>query len=485
MQTPADPSRRRFVASLGAAALVGGHALAQDKDARPNLLFAFADDWSWPQSHGVKDPVLKMPTFDRLVREGVLFRNAYVSAPSCTPSRGAILTGQYHWRLEEGGNLWSILPAKFRVYPDLLEAAGYHVGFCRKGWGPGNERGGGRTRNAAGNRTKSFADFLAKRPAGRPFCFWFGSHDPHRGYKLGSGVQSGMKPEEVKLPACLPDAPAVRSDLCDYYWEVQRFDRETGEMLDLLEGKGELDNTLVVMSGDNGLPFPRCKSNLYDTGAHAPLAVRWPAKAKGGRIVDDFVSLCDLAPTFLEAAGLEALPGMTAHSFLNELTSGKSGQVDPTRDHVLIGKERHTPAQQDTTEGYPCRAIRTRDFLYIRNFKPQLWPAGSPEAYRDIDGSPTKTFMMRNRTDPKVEPLFDLAFGKRPAEELFDLRKDPGQLRNVAADPAYAAAKRKLADQLMAELKATEDPRVLGKGGLFDTYPYLGRGGRRKPKKGR
>lgn len=476
--------RRDFIRTVGAGAALAavGPALAQEKPMRPNILFAFADDWSWPQSHLVADPVLEMPTFDRLRREGVTFRNAYVSAPSCTPSRGAILTGQYHWRLEQGGNLWSILPAKFEVYPDRLEAAGYHVGFCRKGWGPGNEKGGGRTRNPAGNRYKSLADFLAKRPKGKPFCFWFGSFDPHRGYKLRSGVQSGMDPTRVKLPACLPDDPIVRSDLCDYYWECQRFDRETGEMLELLAKRGELDNTLVVMSGDNGLPFPRCKSNLYDTGTHAPLAAMWRARAKGGRIVDDFVSLADLAPTFLEAAGLDPLPAMTARSFLDVLLSGKSGQADPQRDHILTGKERHTCAQQATTEGYPCRAIRTHEFLYIRNFKPDLWPAGTPDAFRDIDGSPTKTFLMQHRDEPKVKPLFDLACGKRPAEELFDLRKDPGQLHNVADDPAYADTRKKLAAQLTAELKATADPRILGKGDLFDSYPYLGGGRRRKPK---
>ena len=478
-----SPSRRDFLCSAGAAALaVSSASLAQEKPARPNILFAFADDWSWPQSHGVKDAVLKTPTFDRLAREGVVFRQAYVSAPSCTPSRGAIVTGQYHWRLEEGGNLWSVLPAKFPVYPKALETAGYHVGFCRKGWGPGNERGGGRTRTPAGDRYRDLKQFLTKRPKGAPFCFWFGSFDPHRGYKPGSGVQSGMDPAKVTLPACLPDAPAVRSDLCDYYWEVQRFDHETGQMLKLLEDAGELDNTLMVMSGDNGLPFPRCKSNLYDTGARVPLAAMWKAKAKGGRVVDDFVSLADLAPTFLEAAGVKPWAAMTARSFLDVLLSGKSGRVDPKRDHVLTGKERHTCGQQGTTEGTPCRAIRTHDFLYIRNFKPHLWPAGTPQDYRDIDGGPTKTYMMQHRDEAKVKPLFKLAFGKRPAEELFDVRQDPDQLRNVANAPAYARAKKKLAEQLMAELKATADPRVVGGGDKFDAYPYLGGGGRRKPK---
>src|SRR4030042_2303569 len=136
---------------------------------RPNILFCLADDWSWPHAGIAGDKVVKTPTFDRVAREGVLFKNAFVSAPSCTPSRGAILTGQWHWRLEEGGNLWSTLPAKFDVYPDLLEKAGYHVGCTRKGWGPGQHQPGGRTRNPAGPRFKDFAEFLQARPEGAPY----------------------------------------------------------------------------------------------------------------------------------------------------------------------------------------------------------------------------------------------------------------------------------------------------------------------------
>jgi arylsulfatase A-like enzyme len=217
---------------------------------RPNILFCLADDWSWPHASIAGDKVVKTPTFDRVAREGVLFENAFVSAPSCTPSRGAILTGQWHWRLEEGGNLWSTLPAKFDVYPDLLESAGYHVGYTRKGWGPGRNEPGGRTRNPAGPRYKNFQGFMKARPQGKPFCFWFGSTDPHRVYKWQSGVKSGMKLEDVEVPACFPDSEEVRTDICDYYWEVQRFDTEVGELLNLLEEKGELDNTLVAISGD-------------------------------------------------------------------------------------------------------------------------------------------------------------------------------------------------------------------------------------------
>jgi uncharacterized sulfatase len=185
---------------------------------------------------------------------------------------------------------------------------------------------------------------------------------------------------------------------------------------------------------------------------------------------------------------------MTAKSFLNVLISTKSGRVDSKRDHVLTGKERHVPCQENGMAGYPMRAIRTHDFLYIRNFKPDRWPAGAPKGYAqsvdivisrprgtfygyvDIDAAPVKSYMLKYRNDLKVKKLFELAFGKRPAEELYDLRKDPDQLNNVAGKPEYAKAKRRLSVALMAELKATKDPRVLGKGDAFDEYPYYGGG---------
>jgi uncharacterized sulfatase len=459
---------------------------------RPNILFCLADDWSWPHASIAGDKVVKTPTFDRVARQGVMFENAFISAPSCTPSRGAMLTGQWHWRLEEGGNLHGTLPAKFPVYPDLLEEAGYHVGYTRKGWGPGRDEPGGRKRNPAGPRFRNFREFLNARPEGKPFCFWFGSQDPHRSYKWQSGVKSGMRLEDFDVPACFPDSEEIRTDICDYYWEVQRFDTEVGELLKMLEDIDELDSTLIVISGDNGLPFPRCKSNLYDTGTHVPLAVCWPAATKGGRVVEDFISLSDLAPTFLEAAGLKPTADMTARSFLDILRSGKSGRVDRKRDHVLTGKERHVVCQETGTGGYPMRALRTHDFLYIRNFKPERWPAGAPEGYAkpididiarprgthfgyaDIDASPTKSYMLKHREDPEVKRLFDLAFAKRPAEELYDLQKDPDQLNNVAAKPEYAKVKKKLAAALIDELKATKDPRVLGNGDIFDNYPYYG-----------
>lgn len=455
---------------------------AAENGRRPNILLAIADDWGYPHAACYGDPVVKTPTFDRLAREGMLFKRAFVSSPSCTPSRGALLSGQHFWRLREGANLWVTLPADIPVYPDLLEAAGYFVGYTRKGWGPG--RLGERKRNPAGSQFKDFAAFLHQRPKDQPFCFWFGSIDPHRPYEPGSGAADGIDPAKIKLPAALPDAVETRADVADYYFEVRRFDREVGELLRKLESLGELENTIVVMTGDHGMPFPRGKANLYDLGTHVPLAIRWGDELKEpGRTSDDFVSLTDLAPTFLAAAGVPPPKEMTGRSLLSVMTQ-KAAAAELPRDQVFFGRERHTQSQEaPETGGYPMRGVRTAGYLYIRNFAPDRWPVGTPHYQRsvlgsawlgDTDNGPSKTFLWLHRDEPAVRPFYALAFEKRPAEELYELSSDPDQLQNLADDPAHAAAKRELSSRLMRELKSTGDPRAVEGGEKFDRYPYYG-----------
>ncbi|WP_299465523.1 sulfatase [uncultured Gimesia sp.] len=458
---------------------------AAEKQQRPNILFAIADDWGWPHAGAYGDPVVKTPTFDRLAREGVLFQHAYVSSPSCTPSRGAILTGKYHWQLEAGANLHCIFPDKFETYPEVLKEHGYQVGYTGKAWGPGRTETP--ARELAGKRYKNFQEFLDHQDKSAPFCFWLGSSDPHRPYAAGSGVKSGMDLSKIKLPACFPDAPEVRSDVADYYWEVQRFDQLVGDALALLEKQGELENTIVFMTGDHGMPFPRGKSCLYDTGTRVPLAARWPAKISAGRSVTDFVSLIDLAPTFYEAAGIAIPADVTGRSLLPILSDSKSGRVTADRGEIYFGKERHVPSQEiPDMGGYPCRAIRTDDFLYIHNYRPDRWPAGTPDYqkaaipgtwYGDCDNGPTKTYMIENKDkDANHRRLYELAFGKLPAEELYDLRNDADQLTNVAAEAMYQTIKTELAKKLHQQLIATHDPRELGQGAELEKHPYLGGG---------
>jgi uncharacterized sulfatase len=477
----------RLLCCLAALLLSAGSLRAADTaaDKRPSILFAMADDWAWPHAGVYGDKVVKTPTFDRVAREGMLFTHAFCVSPSCTPSRAAVLTGQTIHRLQESGNLWSILRKEYECYPDLLEAAGYHVGLTGKGWGPGSLEGSGRMRNPAGPAYRDFASFLASVPAGKPFSFWYGSRDPHRPYVPGSGVRSGMDPRRVFVPPYLPDTPQTRSDICDYYFAVQRFDRDVGKLLELLKKAGRLENTIVIVSGDNGWPFPRGKANLYDAGTRQPLAVYWPARVKGGRASDAYISFQDFAPTILEAAGLKPRPAMTGRSFLDLLTTGKSTVV---RDQVFLERERHANVRKGDL-GYPCRAIRTREYLYIRNFHPERWPAGDHEYWKavgpfgDIDGGPTKEVLLKGRDDPKIGKLFQLACGKRPAEELYDVGKDPYQLTNVADQREYAAAKKQLRGELDRWMRATADPRAKGDDDRWDRYPYFGREPKKKPER--
>jgi uncharacterized sulfatase len=498
-------NRREFLRAVGAGAgslALGGCAGSARRagrpglGSRPNILFCISDDQSWLHAGAYGDKVVRTPSFDRIARQGVLFTHAFSAATSCTASRSAILTGQEIWRLEEGGLLMGTLQKKFNVYTDMLEAAGYHVGYVHKGWSPGSYKASGRDHNPAGSKKYSkrkidlpgsgrkktdyagnFADFLADRTQGQPFCFWYGCEEPHRSYECGSGLSAGKKREDVVVPKSLPDAPEVRSDMLDYCLEIELYDEHLGRMIRLLEDIGELDNTLIVATSDNGMPFPRAKANLYDLGVRMPLAVRWANRVKGGRVVDDFVSLTDVAPTFLEAAGLAAPQEMTGRSFMDILLSDKFGRVDVRRDKVFSGNERTTWCRPNG-EGYPSRAIRTYRWLYIRNYEPERWPAGDPDIdaepegiYGDINAGPTKDYMIEHKDNPAVAPLFELGFGKRPAEELYDVAEDQWQIHNLADDAAYSKVKAELASQLEEYQRRTKDPRIEGRR-PWDYYPY-------------
>jgi N-sulfoglucosamine sulfohydrolase len=464
----------RLTIVVVAALLVARPGAVQVPPAQPNILVIIGDDWSYPHASAYGDRVVKTPTFDRLAREGAKFTHAFVASPSCTPSRASLLTGRAVHQLAEGGNLWGFLPARFETYPDRLESAGYVVGHTRKGWGPGNFEAGGRSRNPAGPRFASFAEFYKQVPKGKPFSFWFGSQDPHRPYEKGSGARSGLSAKDVVVPGFLPDTAEVRSDILDYYSEVERLDREAGEIINTLDAAGQLDNTIVVFTADNGMPFPRAKANLHDGGTRVPLAIRFPTRVKANTSLDDFVVLTDLAPTLLEAAGLKPNAEMTGRSLM-PLLEGRRQE----RDKVFLERERHAQVRRGDLS-YPARAVRTKDFLYIRNLRPDRWPAGDPEVYvavgdfGDIDGGPSKDVLLAGKSDPAIARYFELATAKRPAEELYDLRKDPHQLDNVAAKPEYASAKRGLRTALDKWMRDTGDPRSTTDDDRWDKYPYFG-----------
>ena len=468
-------TRTLFLSGLLVSITCGGPL---NGDVLPNILIAVADDWGFPHAGAYGDAVVQTPTFDRLAKEGVLFYQAYASSPSCTPSRSAILSGQWHWRLGPAANLWSTFPDSVETYCDLLRDHGYVTGSSGKAWGPGRT-----DRYLAGQLYERFEEFFSNRPKGTPFCFWLGSSDPHRPYAKGSGKKSGMNLEAIDLPACFPSSPVIRSDMADYYYEVQRFDSLVAEALEVLSRNEQLEKTMIVVTSDHGLPFPRCKSNLYDTGIRVPLVIRYPKQKQPGRIEKSMVSLIDLAPTFLDLAGIEIPESMTGRSLLPLL---ESSEIYDPRPYVLAGKERHVPSQEGKDlGGYPSRGIRTQQYLYIRNYQPDRWPSGTPffqkaaipgAWYADCDNGPTKTYIIsfRNR-DEQHRLAYRLAFEKRPSEELYDLKQDPEQIQNVAGRIDYQAVKKQLKELMARELQESGDPRSFGHGDQFDRFPYFGR----------
>ena len=449
----------------------------------PNFLFYIADDMS-PFSESQQ-----IPAFRQIGERGVTFTRAFTNAPSCTPARGILLTGQLLWNLREGSTLFGALPADLSVFPLLLEEAGYVVGHTGKAWGPGSLEAGGWPEdvNPVGtpyqdikldpapdgmtnvDYAANFDAFMADRPAGKPFFFWYGSFEPHRRFRAGQGVEAGKSLEDAAVPVSLPDHEVIRNDILDYDIEVEFADDHFGRMIAALDEMGELENTIVIVTSDHGMPFPRAKATgLYDDATRIPLMIAGPGITGSGRSVSDFVGLMDLGPTVLELAGIEPLPPMVGVSLAPQLTSSKNGRIDASRDRIVLALERHTIARPDYL-GYPMRALRTDDYLLVHNYEPDRWPAGDPDyisihqgIFGDIDAGPAKDFIIEIANDPELERYHHMATAKRPEFELFDLNNDAGQLVNVAGEPEYQMRLDSLRQNLDAYLTEQNDPRAYG-----------------------
>ena len=509
----------------------------EDMD-RPNILFAFADDYGRYAScyRGAAGgnrlcAFVDTPHIDRIAGEGVLFANAHVPAPSCTPCRSSVLSGRYFWQTRLGAILsGAVFDKDIPTYPLELEKAGYHIGFTYKVWGPGVAlddtyagrkncyvRSGtdfnnfsfhgmaGMEKGMSAEEAKrplyeevrgNFREFMGKRDSKKPFAYWWGPTNTHRKWQAGSGKALwGIDPDRLKgcLPDFFPDVPVVREDVADYLGECQAFDRGLGILIEELEKAGELDNTLIVVSGDHGMPgFPRAKCNLYDIGSEVTLAARLPGVIPKGRNVGEFVNLFSLAPTFLDICRCERPEGMTAPGILGLMTGSGSG-MKPSDNYVVTGRERHVAHARQWNLPYPSRAIRTPRYTYIRNFKPDRWPMGDPKgmddplapplewdviqentyaAYADFDASPTKAWMIYNRNEGPHRINYSLSFDKRPEEELYDTEKDPYQLTNLAQIGAYREIKDDLQRRLMKVLTEQNDPRAVDDECRFDHSPY-------------
>ena len=505
--------------------LSGCQSTDSNTNPRPNILFAISDDQSWIHTSFAGSDWVQTPAFDRVAENGIYFANCYAGSPGCAPSRSALVTGRYHWQNEQAGQHAAGWFAKYVPFVDLLEQNGYHTGYTGKGVGPfkyGEDPL--RSQNAAGkayneiryqdgsekderftshirdvNYFANFKAFLQDRQPNEPFYFWYGASEPHRSYQKDSWKNRGKSLDQVVVPNFLPDDPVIRGDLLDYAVEIEWFDLHLMRMLDYLETIGELDNTIVVVTADNGMPFPRAKANGYEYGVHVPLAISFPG-FPGSRIIEDPVSFVNIAPTLLELTGTSAqgmLP-ISGTSLASILKSSNEGMIDQSGSYALSGRERHSSSRYQNL-GYPQRILRKDSFLYIWNLKPERWPAGAPQrlipdstkgalyplygiddqglhhsdwAFTDIDAAPSKSYIVEQKTIPEVAGYFDWAVEKRPEFEMYDVEKDPDCLTNLVGLPEFMSIQTQMHDLLLEELTHWQDPRVVGPvKDIFDSYP--------------
>ncbi len=477
-----------------------GAVVGAEEPKRPNILFAIADDWSFGHASAYGCKWTDTPNFDEIANRGLLFTRAYTPNAKCAPSRACILTGRNSWQLKEACNHFCDFPPEFKSFPETLAENGYFVGMTGKGWGPGRARtADGKVRNIAGKAFASlktqppaqgisnndysgnFSQFLKANKSEKPWCFWYGTTEPHRGYQWQVGIDKGGKKlsDIDKVPAFWPDNETVRTDMLDYAYEVEYFDMHLGKIIESIKAAGQFDNTIIVVTSDHGMPFPRCKGQAYDYSNHVPLAISFPRKIKrAGRVIEDYVSFIDLAPTFVEASGLNwsdtGMQTSRGKSLFDIFSSEKNGQVTPSRDHVLIGKERHDIGRPDDV-GYPIRGIVKNNKIFLQNFEVERWPAGNPETgYLNCDGGPTKSLLLNLRRKNGSDPYWDKNFGKRTAIEFFDLTTDPFCVKNLSAFPERTSEIESMRNQMVRELLSENDRRMLGNGDYFDKIPYVG-----------
>jgi len=498
--------RSTFLRGGLGAVLLGGSAFAAssavEPGPRPNFLVFVTDDESALERGIYGWSGLKTPAFERVAKSGVLFNRAYCSAPSCAPSRAALLTGRNFWELEQGAFIQAYLPSKFPVVPGLLAKAGYHVGWTGKSVGPYQPSSelpkpdryhvrtiAGRMYNdillpadkwekdiSRIDYAANFEAFLKDRGDGEPFWFWVGTTEPHSpaggmpDNTINLQRRHGISTAQVKVPGFWPDTEGLRKLRAAMWYAILHADQALGRILDHLEARGELENTFIIVTSDNGTEPPKSKATAYEWGCHIPMAVSWPRKIPPGRTIDNLVLQADLAPTMLEAAGEAVPPDMTAQSLMPVLLSDGGGVIKPWRTSLVTGLEWHG---EYAPHNRAFRTIRDADFAYIVNYGGGVTREPAPKAPADFEKDAARmrsadALVAAYPDHPAVAHLARFVLEKRPPEELYDLKNDPWQLKDLAQDPAYAETKVSLKKQLEDYQRRTADPRATGKMDLFN-----------------
>lgn len=419
---------------------------AADSKDRPNLVLIIADDMAWDDSGAYGHPHIKTPNLDKLAADGMRFDNAFLTCSSCSPSRSSIITGRYPHATNGAHQLHNNLPEDQQTFVDVLRENGYYTALAGKlhprkstgdrfnklyGTGPKETGGCG-----------EWIRCLQERPEDKPFFAWLASTDPHRAYQPNT-IPEPHQPEDVIVPPYLPDAPEVREDLALYYDEISRLDSFVGKVVSELEKQKVRDNTLIIFISDNGRPFPRCKTTVYDSGVKTPFIASWPGKIATGSVCESMVSVVDLAPTFCALANT---PGSATFQGveMQELFSNPKAKV---RDYIFAEHNWHDFDDHQ-------RSCHSPQFNYIRTEYTDL--PGTPPADA-VKGLSFQT-MLELRENNGLNEDQQYSFTKpRPKEELYDVIADPHELTNLADNPDYADVLRTHRERLDVWRKRTAD----------------------------
>ena len=436
--------RREFLQNSAAASL-----LSQSNGAKPtNFVFLISDDHTAADLGAYGNTAVTSPHLDKLAREGMRFDRCFVTSPQCSPNRSSIFTGCTS-HTTGTSRLHVPLPDWEPTIIDSLKEKGYHTGVFRKHHhGPGFQK----RLDFYGDAKAPFRQFFDSKPKDKPFWLQVGFTDPHRPYKAGA-FQPPHDPKKVIVPKWLPDWPEVRQDLAMYYDYIARMDSEVGQLMDLLASNGHANDTMVIMTGDNGMPFPRAKGTLYEAGVHVPLIAWMPGRIAAGTSKREMISHVDLPSTWLDAAGVKQSAKMQGRSFLPLLL----GQAYQARTEVFAERNWHNNFD-------PMRSIRTERHKFIFNAAPHM-PYRLPS---DLEASPTWQAMWSKRQSATPLHLRHLFSPTRPVTQLFDLAEDPLELNNLVESPKHAEVRVDLERRLSKWMNDTYDFLPAGAGTAND-----------------
>lgn len=411
--------------------LTAGVALSvQAKDQRPNIVMIIGDDISRDDFGCYGHPLVKTPNIDALAEDGMRFNSMFLTASSSSPSRCSIITGRYPHNTG-ACELHSPIGPEQVFFPEVLRQAGYYTALAGKFHiggktiepeGPAvrafDRAGGSRNDGGGTSGAKMWVPYLQERPKDKPFFMWFASHDAHRNFWDKELLVPPYDPDDVVPPIYNVNAPATRKDYAGYYNEVTRLDHYVGEVIAELKRQGVYENTFIFVMADNGRPFPRAKSHVYESGILTPFIVHYPKGIKQpGTVCNSVVSIIDLAPTLLSLAGTKIGETFQGRSFLNLIENPNAR----FRTYAFAEHNWHV------SEAYE-RMVATDRYLLIENKRPQLpvksnmtTPTGRDLRTAHENGTATE-FQARILAVPQPEVL------------LFDRIADPLQQHDIAAD---------------------------------------------------